>query len=104
MCGTVCLKGFEDSQIDCEDGHLVRPPSVSLAAIAGWTECVPLRRTRDSVFENLVERASRERTNSGISLKRSHKMGHSAFARELEVVASTSFSSDGAGSLPSTRR
>ena len=59
---------------------------------------------RDSVFENSVERASRERTISGISLKRSHKIGHSVFAREPEVVASTSLSSDGAGSLPSTRR
>ncbi len=46
---------------------------------------------RYSVFDNSVERASRERTDSGISLKRSHKIGHSVFARELEVVASTSF-------------
>ena len=59
---------------------------------------------RGSVFENLVERASRERTISGASLKRSHKMGHPVFAREPEVVANTSFSSDGVGSLPSTRR
>ena len=42
---------------------------------------------RDSVFDNSVERASRERADSGISLKRSHKMGHSVFARRLEVVA-----------------
>jgi hypothetical protein len=46
---------------------------------------------RGSVFDNQVERASRERTDSGISPRRSHKMGHSFLAREFEVVASTSF-------------
>ena len=46
---------------------------------------------RDSVFDNSVERASRERADSGISLKRSHKMGHGIFRKGIHVVASTSF-------------
>ncbi|PYV78782.1 MAG: hypothetical protein DMG93_21855 [Acidobacteria bacterium] len=43
--GTIFLKGFEDGWIlhgSC------------------WTENAPLRRKRESVFDNLVERASRE--------------------------------------------
>jgi hypothetical protein len=35
---------------------------------------------RGSVFDNSVERASRERADSGISLKRSHKIGHCALS------------------------
>ena len=58
---------------------------------ANWTEGAPPSAEGDSVFDNSVERASRERTDSGISPKRSHKIGHSVFAREPEVVANTSF-------------
>ena len=48
----------------------------SLSAISFWTEYASAQAEGDSVFDNLVERASRERTDSGASPKRSHKMGH----------------------------
>jgi hypothetical protein len=64
----VWLKGFEDGQIRIESDR---------------TEFAPLRRNAISVFDNLVERASRERADSGASPKRSHKMGYGVFAREL---------------------
>ena len=51
---TVCLKGFEDGR-------------VRSCSRSGWTEDAPLRRNADSVFDNQVERASRERTESGVS-------------------------------------
>jgi hypothetical protein len=38
----------------------------------------PAQADCDSVFDNSVERASRERADSGISLKRSHKFGHAS--------------------------
>src|SRR5215472_9885115 len=59
-----------------------RGQSRALRAPSSWTEFAPLRRNGDSVFDNLVERASRERTISGASLKRSHKMGHGNFQFE----------------------
>lgn len=43
-----------------------------------------------SVFDNTVERASRERTDSGISPERSHKIGHCVLSG-MQVVANTLF-------------
>ena len=40
------------------------------------TEGAPLRRKAIRIFDNSVERASRERADSGISPKRSHKIDH----------------------------
>jgi len=48
----------------------------SLPTISFWTECASAQAESGLVFDNLVERASRERTDSGASPKRSHKMGH----------------------------
>ena len=62
-----------------------------LSAISFWTEYESAQAESDSVFDNSVERASRERTDSGISPKRSHKMDHGIFAQKIHVVASTSF-------------
>ena len=45
----------------------LRDPQQAWFWLDGVTQC-------DSVFDNLVERASRERTDSGTSLKRSHKI------------------------------
>ena len=70
---TVCLKGFEDGRIRVGQTSVCRQEFTGL-------NTSPLRRSGDSVFDNSVERASRERTISGISLKRSHKIVHSAFS------------------------
>ena len=51
----VWLKGFEDSRIQAGQASVCRPYPSGLNAS-------PLRRKSDSVFDNLVERASRERT------------------------------------------
>ena len=53
-----------------------------LSSVFAWTEYAPPRRISDSVFDNSVERASREKS-FGHKSERSHKMCHSAFrARE----------------------
>ena len=49
---------------------------LSLPTISFWTEYASAQAESGLVFDNLVERASRERTDSGASPKRSHKMGH----------------------------
>ena len=54
----------------------------SLPTQSFWTECLSAQAESDLVFDNLVERASRERTDSGASPKRSHKMGHGSQAKE----------------------
>jgi hypothetical protein len=52
---TIFLKGFEDGKILCgTGGSPVFPENCR-------TENAPLRRKCDSVFDNKVERASRER-------------------------------------------
>jgi hypothetical protein len=55
-----------------------RTAGSALVVVPDWTEFAPLRRNAIRFFENSVERASRERTDSGISPKRSHKIGHFA--------------------------
>ena len=61
-------------------------------ALPDWTEYAPLRRNAIRFFDNSVERASRERADSGISPIRSHKIGHCILSG-MRVVASTSLSS-----------
>jgi hypothetical protein len=74
----VCLKGFEDGR-----NRICGAGASPAYQGFGWTEFAPLRRNCDSVFENLVERASRERADSGASPKRSHKMGCGVFVRKF---------------------
>jgi hypothetical protein len=76
FCGMPRLTGFFAAQYV---GRVSR--TVRFLFESARTEFAPLRRNADSVFENLVERASRERADSGASPKRSHKMGHGIFAR-----------------------
>src|SRR5689334_4875171 len=96
--------GFEDRETACvpgfarQDERVVRPYTGFL-----WTEFAPLRRNAISVFDNLVERASREMNEFG------HKSESISQDRPLDsardrVVAITPLSSGGDGSLPSTRR
>jgi hypothetical protein len=72
-----------------------------LSSVFAWTEYAPPRRTSDSVFDNSVERASREKS-FGHKSERSHKIDHS-ISQEIRVAAIPAFE-PGDGSLPTTRR
>jgi hypothetical protein len=58
-----------------------------LSSVFAWTECAPPRRISDSVFDNSVERASREKS-FGHKSERSHKIDHWIFRKGISVVPS----------------
>jgi hypothetical protein len=88
FCGTLAL-----TQSATHGMVVTVSRTVGLALV--WVRTDRIRAAQaecDSVFDNSVERASRERTDSGISPKRSHKIGHCVLSG-MQVVANTSLSS-----------